>query len=97
MKTIASMEKDGETGLNLDLYKLLAHYPQLKFEDLKKIESKTLIMAGDHDVIKNIHTVQIFEAIPKAQLAILPNETHYLPQENPSLFNGIVLDFLKKE
>lgn len=52
-------------------------------------------MAGDHDEIKNEHTIKIFESIPDAQLAILPNETHYFPAQNPKLFNQIVLNFLK--
>lgn len=94
-KKITAMEESNETGLNLDLYKLLAYHPKLEFENLEKIEAKTIIIAGDRDVIKNIHTIKIYEAIPNAQLAILPNETHYLPQENPTLFNKIVLNFLK--
>ena len=52
-------------------------------------------MAGDHDQIKNEHTLKIFEAIPGAQLAIVPNANHYLPSNNPKLFNEIVLRFLK--
>lgn len=77
--------------LNLD-YK----YPNLKYEDLKVIKSRCLIMAGDRDEIKTEHTVKIAESIPNAQLAIVPNATHYLPSKNPELFNAIVLRFLKE-
>lgn len=78
----------------LDVIHMLQNYPQMKFEELGAIKCKTLIMAGDHDEIKTEHTVGIFNAIPGAQLAILPNETHYFPSENPDLFNAIVLKFL---
>jgi len=34
----------------------MAHYPKLNYTDLNAIKSKTLIIAGDRDVIKNSHT-----------------------------------------
>jgi pimeloyl-ACP methyl ester carboxylesterase len=61
---------------------------------LNVIKSKTLIIAGDHDVIKSEHTLKIFESIPNAQLAILPNSSHSALIENSELFNEIVLRFL---
>lgn len=82
---------------NIDFLNLDYKYPNLKYEDLNVIKAKTLIMAGDHDEIKNEHTIKIFEAIPGAQLAIVPNATHYLPSENPKLFNEIVLRFLQQQ
>lgn len=86
--------KDHKNDLIIDLYNLDIKYPNLAYKDLSAITSKTLIMAGDHDEIKNEHTVKMYEAIPGAQLAILPNSTHYMPIQNPKLFNQIVLDFL---
>jgi pimeloyl-ACP methyl ester carboxylesterase len=80
----------------IDFLYLDYKYPNLEFEELKVIKSKCLIMAGDKDEIKTEHTVKIFENIPNAQLAIVPNSTHYLPSENPKLFNEIVLRFLKQ-
>lgn len=86
---------DHKKNLTIDLYNLDIKYPNLEYKDLNVIKSKTLIMAGDHDEIKNEHTIKMYEAIPGAQLAILPNSTHYLPVQNPKLFNQIVLEFLK--
>lgn len=86
---------DHKNDLAIDLYNLDINYPNLKYNDLSVIKSKTLIMAGDHDEIKNEHTLKMFEAIPGAQLAIVPNANHYLPSNNPKLFNEIVLRFLK--
>ena len=87
--------KDHKNDLAIDLYNLDINYPNLDYKELNVIKSKTLIMAGDHDEIKNEHTVKIFEAIPGAQLAIVPNEGHYFPSQNPKYFNELVLKFLK--
>jgi pimeloyl-ACP methyl ester carboxylesterase len=81
----------------IDFLYLDYKYPNLEYEELKVIKSKCLIMAGDKDEIKTEHTVKIFENIPNAQLAIVPNATHYLPRDNPKLFNEIILRFLKEE
>lgn len=97
-KILSELEKDNvnhKNDLMIDLCNLDIKYPNLDYKDLSVIKSKTLIMAGDHDEIKNEHTIKMFEAIPNAQLAILPKSTHYLPVQNPKLFNQIVLDFLK--
>lgn len=88
--------KNHENDLAIDLNNLDYKYPNLKFTDLNVIKSKALIMAGDHDEIKLEHTLKIFESIPDAQLAILPNSSHFLPEKSTKLFNEIVLDFLMK-
>jgi pimeloyl-ACP methyl ester carboxylesterase len=83
-----------ENDLAIDLNNLDLKYPNLKFSDLNVIKSKTLIIAGDHDMIKSEHTLKIYESIPNAQLAILPNSSHSALIENSKLFNEIVLRFL---
>lgn len=96
LKKLEADEKSKKT-MNYKITKQLINYPQLKFEDLTKIVSPTLIMAGDHDVITDLHTVQIFQSIPKANLAIFPGETHWFPAMNPTLFNSTVFDFLQND
>lgn len=81
----------------IDLYNLDINFPQMKYDDLKGIKSKTLIMAGDHDVIRGEHTLKMYEAIRGAQLAILPDSTHFVVQENPELFNATVMRFLTED
>lgn len=96
-KTVLELEsknKNHKYDLEIDLNKLDLNYPQLKFSDLNVIKSKTLIMAGDHDFIKAEHTLKIYESIPNAQLAILPNSSHFIPENSASLFNEMVLKFL---
>lgn len=83
-----------ENDLTIDLNNLDIKYPNFNFTDLNVIKSKTLVIAGDHDEIKGEHTLKIYESIPNAQLAILPNSSHSVLIENPKLFNKIVLTFL---
>lgn len=96
LKEMKSKGTDSQS-INYKLYNLLSNYPQIDFPDLKQIKAPTLVVAGDHDVIKDEHTVKIFQSIPNAHLAILPGTTHWFPQEDPKLFNKLVLDFLNKE
>ena len=52
-----------------------------------------LILAGDHDIIRDEHTVQIFHHLPNSQLAIFPNATHMIPYDDPATFNATVERF----
>jgi len=91
-------EKDTTTNWNLQkqLLGLLGDQPNIPIEDLSKIKAKVLIIAGDEDVIRNKHSLEIYENIPQAQLCIMPGETHFAPASNPELFNEIVNRFLSK-
>lgn len=99
IESVKKLEMDAKTKKTFDykLLKQLINYPLLKFEDLKSITSPTLIMAGDHDLITDMHTVKIFQSIPNANLAIFPGETHWFPATNATLFNSTVFDFLQKK
>lgn len=80
----------------LQTINLLLYQPNISHEDLQKIEASVLVIAGDRDVVKNKHTVEIFENIPSAHLSIMPGATHFAPASNPELFNGIVNKFLSE-
>lgn len=74
---------------------LLRDQPHIPLSDLQRISAPTLVMAGDKDVIRNEHTLKIFENIPKAHLCIFPGATHMISRENPKLFNETVERFFK--
>jgi len=80
----------------LQLLDLLGNQPHIPLSDLAKIQIPTLIMAGDRDVIRDEHTLSLFHAIQKSQLAIFPGATHMIPEEDPARFNKTVLDFFDK-
>lgn len=80
----------------LKLLDLLGNQPHIPLSDLNTIQVPTLVMAADRDVIRDDHTLRIFHAIPKSQLAIFPGATHIIPAQDPVRFNRTVLDFFDK-
>jgi pimeloyl-ACP methyl ester carboxylesterase len=85
-----------ESKNSVAIYTMLLNEPKYTFPDLNKITCPVLVMAGEKDVIKEAHTKGIASNIKNSTLNILKKATHELPQENPKLFNEIVLEFLKK-
>jgi pimeloyl-ACP methyl ester carboxylesterase len=65
--------------------------------DLARIEAPVLVMVGDDDIARFEHTVTLFEAIPDAQLAVIPGSSHLAPIEKAELVNQLVLEFLGAE
>jgi hypothetical protein len=41
--------------------------------------------------------VEMYAALPNAELAIVPGTSHFLTQEKPDLVNKLVVDFLTTE
>jgi pimeloyl-ACP methyl ester carboxylesterase len=52
--------------------------PTLTTDDLAKISVPTLVIAADRDLMTIEHSVALFQAIPGAQLCIVPGATHAL-------------------
>lgn len=50
--------------------------PQIQEESLHKIKAPTLVLAGQHDLIRRAHSEKIACAVPGAQLHILKGESH---------------------
>jgi pimeloyl-ACP methyl ester carboxylesterase len=69
--------------------------PDLTTSDLAAIGAPVLVMAGDRDLIPLAHTASLFEALPRAQLAIVPGTSHGLIAEKPDLVGQLILDFLE--
>jgi pimeloyl-ACP methyl ester carboxylesterase len=63
---------------------------------LGSISAATLVMAGDQDLIPVTHTVELWSAIPGAQLCIAPGASHFWLQEMRELANALILGFLLK-
>lgn len=74
--------------------RLLREQPNMSLEELAKIQVPVLVMAGDKDVIRDEHTVLMYQNISQAHLAIFPGETHFTPETDPDLFNRTVDKFM---
>ena len=75
---------------SLKLFRLLAEQPHIPLTDLQTIKCPTLVIGGDHDVIKEEHTMLIYKNIPQAYLWILPASGHSTPVVYKDDFNKIV-------
>jgi pimeloyl-ACP methyl ester carboxylesterase len=70
--------------------------PRFTLAELGSIRARTLIAAGEHDVVRLEHTALLARAIPGARLWIVPGASHSVIQEKTELVNRTVLDFLRR-
>jgi pimeloyl-ACP methyl ester carboxylesterase len=78
------------------LMRLLVEEPHIPIEALHRISAPTLVIGGDHDVIKPEHTLLISQNIPNAYLWILPNSGHSTPLVYKDEFNKKIDDFFSQ-
>lgn len=89
----AFAEKSPKASSKAELLGLMVNEPDIKAEDLKKIQSPTLVIAGTKDLILEAHTKLIANSIPNAELAFIQG-SHFVANKNPQAFNERVLQFL---
>jgi pimeloyl-ACP methyl ester carboxylesterase len=70
--------------------------PHLARSDVATVQARTLVMFAD-DIMTLAHAVDLFDALPSAELAVVPGTSHFLTQEKPHLVNALVLDFLTND
>jgi pimeloyl-ACP methyl ester carboxylesterase len=91
----ASLKDSPNVRREMAVTQLLLDEPHINPQALEAITAPTLVLAGDHDVIRDEHTVEIFQHIPNSQLGIFPNATHMIPFDDPVLFNMTVDRFFR--
>jgi pimeloyl-ACP methyl ester carboxylesterase len=79
----------------LKVTSMMLDEPNIDLKALEAITAPTLVLASDHDIIRDEHTVEIYHHIPNSQLAIFPNATHMIPFDDPGLFNATVERFFR--
>ena len=79
------------------IFRMATTEPTLTESDLAKVAARTLVMAGDDDMISAEHTLRLYRGILASELAIVPGTSHALIIEKPELCNRIILDFLTKD
>jgi pimeloyl-ACP methyl ester carboxylesterase len=95
--TVDEMISNNDTTDNWPLIRqhlnLLMTQPNIPVESLHKIKAPVLVIAGDKDIIRGEHSLEIFENLGQAHLAILPGQTHWAPVTDPEGFNSLVEKF----
>jgi pimeloyl-ACP methyl ester carboxylesterase len=98
----AAAKETSEGKRELKVTQMMFDEPHIEFKALETISAPTLVLAGDHDVNRDEHTLEIYHHIPNSQLCIFPNATHMVPYDDPKLFNDTVdrffrVPFVKKD
>ena len=68
--------------------------PNWNAADLGRIRARTLVVAGENDVVRRDHTEALARSIPGAVLWIVPGASHSVLQEQPEVVNPRILSFL---
>ncbi len=76
---------------------LMKNEPRMDAAELARVTARSLVMFSDDDLMTLSHAVQMFEALPDAEFAVVPGTSHFLTQEKPHLVNALLLDFLTNE
>ena len=75
---------------------MLQTEPSMTVEDMKGIECPSLIMSGEHDLIRQEHTLLIGENIPSGRPVIIPGEDHGSYICNSPKLAPLILEFFKE-
>jgi pimeloyl-ACP methyl ester carboxylesterase len=77
------------------LHRMWRTEPNFTAADLARITARTLVMAGEDDVIPREHTDAMARAIPGARELIVKGAGHGGPLEHPDAENPAIVDFLR--
>ncbi|MEO6731869.1 MAG: alpha/beta hydrolase [Ferruginibacter sp.] len=78
------------------LLRLMQYHPHISIEELASVKAPVMVMCGDRDVIQLSHIIEIFRAIPRSNLCVLPGSTHFALRKNPEVFNETIYRFFSR-
>lgn len=78
----------------LELLRLMLDSPGIGMRDLRRISAPTLVLAGQHDVIRRGHTRMLASSIPHARLLIVRGGSHTVLRDQAESVTPLVVDFL---
>ena len=91
----ATVRNTSQGRRELRVISIVLEQPNIDPRALEKITAPTLVLASDHDLIRDEHTVEIYHHLPNGRLAIFPSATHMIPFDDPATFNSTVERFLR--
>lgn len=79
----------------VQIQKLLMQDIPLAWTDLRAIQVPTLVISGNHDVVRLSHTRRIAAELPNSELKIISGGHHSYGKTYPILFAKKVVEFIK--
>jgi pimeloyl-ACP methyl ester carboxylesterase len=63
---------------------------------LSAVAQPVLVICGDRDIVTLEHTLEIYRALPNAELCVLPGTGHGTFADRPEWLNPIIAEFLER-
>jgi pimeloyl-ACP methyl ester carboxylesterase len=76
------------------LYTLMLKEPHISEKQLEQINIDTLIIVGEHDMVKSNHTGRLHQLLNNSRIAVFDNADHFIPEKKPELLNEEIEKFL---
>lgn len=76
-------------------FKMLLEQPDITDNELSKIKCRTLVLAGDRDLVLSAHTKHIANQIPGSVLKIIEGESHGSYIVHREKIAHLIIDFLQ--
>ncbi|HTS34608.1 MAG TPA: alpha/beta hydrolase [Candidatus Solibacter sp.] len=96
LASITPAAKETEDGKReAKLLQMMLDEPHIAPKALEAITAPTLVLASDHDAIRDEHTLEIYHHLPNGELCIFPAATHMIPYDDPELFSRTVDHFFQ--
>ncbi len=93
---VPAAERETAAGKReLKVGQLVLDEPHIDAKSLEAITAPTLVLAGDHDLIRDEHTLEIYHHIPNSQLCIFPDATHMIPYDDRRASTARWSDFFR--
>ncbi len=73
---------------------LMVHSYDVSMGDLARISCPTLIIVGEHDLIRESQTRAMAARIPDCRVEVFRDGDHFVAAKQPSRFNRTVIEFL---
>jgi pimeloyl-ACP methyl ester carboxylesterase len=74
--------------------KLVGIVPEpLTRDQLASVKNRILVAVGDNDFIRIEHALEAYRALPNAELAVIPDATHFLLYDEPEKLEPILTGF----
>ncbi len=77
-----------------DVLGLMVHPYGVTMNDLERLTMPTLIIVGEHDMIRDKQTKEMASHIPHCQVEVFRDGDHFVAAKQPSRFNRTVIEFL---
>lgn len=77
-----------------DVLGLMVHPYGVRMADLQRLTMPTLLIVGEHDMIRQNETHKMAKQIPNSRVAVFRDGDHFVAAKQPARFNRTVIEFL---